>query len=183
MIVTRYCSADNAIMKTSEQHQEHITRHTCTRDKVIGFVHLSACHHKIARSGHLGIWALVNTTNPYKSSKICLNYASNGLARPTSITNTASLMATPIDSTHPLQAMCIRQLHTHTCCCSSHFHANRCGCRCNVWRGMCSIELRLFRSALGMGEIMRDPAHHVVHGRKTLQMHGFLFKHIQTYTG
>ena len=51
-------------------------------------------------------------TNPYKSSKICLHYASNGLARPTSIANTASLLATPIDSTHPLQAMCIRQLHT-----------------------------------------------------------------------
>ena len=27
----------------------------------------------------------MNTINPYKSSKICLHYASNGLARPTSI--------------------------------------------------------------------------------------------------
>ena len=52
--------------------------------------------------------------------------------------------------------------HVHTsatymyahCCCSSHFYANRCGCRCNVRRGMCSIELKLFRSALGMGKII-----------------------------
>ena len=38
--------------------------------------------------------------------------------------------------------------------------------------GMCSIKLKLFRSALGMGKIMRDPAPHVAHGRKTLQMCG-----------
>ena len=31
--------------------------------------------------------------------------------------------------------------------------ANRCGCRCNVRWGTCSIELKLFRSALGMGKI------------------------------
>ena len=37
---------------------------------------------------------------------------------------------------------------------------------------MCSIKLKLFRSALGMGKIMRDPAPHVAHGRKTLQMCG-----------
>ena len=37
---------------------------------------------------------------------------SNCLARPTSIANTASLLAMTID--YPLQAMCIRQLHTHT---------------------------------------------------------------------
>ena len=53
-------------------------------------------------------------TNPYKSSNICLYYASNGLARPTSIVNTASLLATPIDSIHPLQAMCIRHIRTCT---------------------------------------------------------------------
>ena len=64
--------------------------------------------------GIYNLWSerLVNMTNPYKSSKICLNYAWNGLARPTSIANTVSLLATSIDSTHPLQAMCIRQLHT-----------------------------------------------------------------------
>ena len=38
--------------------------------------------------------------------------------------------------------------------------------------GMCSIKLKLFRSALGMGKIMRDPTPHVAHGRKTLQMCG-----------
>ena len=38
--------------------------------------------------------------------------------------------------------------------------------------GMCSIKLKLFRSALGMGKIMRDPAPHGAHGRKTLQMCG-----------
>ena len=43
-------------------------------------------------------------------------------------------------------------MHAHYCC-SSHFYANRCGCRCNVRWGMCSIELKLFRSALGMGKI------------------------------
>ena len=37
---------------------------------------------------------------------------------------------------------------------------------------MYSIKLKLFRSALGMGKIMRDPAPHVAHGRKTLQMCG-----------
>ena len=37
---------------------------------------------------------------------------------------------------------------------------------------MCSIKLKLFRSALGVGKIMRDPAPHVAHGRKTLQMCG-----------
>ena len=37
---------------------------------------------------------------------------------------------------------------------------------------MCSIKLKLFCSALGMGKIMRDPAPHVAHGRKTLQMCG-----------
>ena len=39
-------------------------------------------------------------------------------------------------------------------------------------RGRCSIKLKLFRSALGMGKIMRDPASQVAHGRKTLQMCG-----------
>ena len=54
-------------------------------------------------------------TIPYKSSEICLHYASNGLARwPTSIVSTASLLATPIDSIHPLQAMCIRHIRTCT---------------------------------------------------------------------
>ena len=109
-------------------------------------------------------------TNPYKSSKICLHY---GLARPTSIANTTSLLATPIDLTHPLQAMCIRQLHTcmHTTAVVL-ISIQTCGCRCNVRRGICSIKLKLFRSALGMGKIMRDPAPHVAHGRKTLQMCG-----------
>ena len=32
--------------------------------------------------------------------------------------------------------------------------------------------LQLFCSALGMGKIMRDPAPHVAHGRKTLHMCG-----------
>ena len=32
--------------------------------------------------------------------------------------------------------------------------------------------LKLFHSALGMGKVMRDPAPHVAHGRKTLQMCG-----------
>ena len=39
-------------------------------------------------------------------------------------------------------------------------------------RGRCSIKLKLFRSALGMGKIMHDPASQVAHGRKTLQMCG-----------
>ena len=39
-------------------------------------------------------------------------------------------------------------------------------------RGTCSIKLKLFRSALGMDKIMRDPAAQVAHGRKTLQMCG-----------
>ena len=37
---------------------------------------------------------------------------------------------------------------------------------------MCSIKLKLFRSALCMGKIMRDPAPLIAHGRKTLQMCG-----------
>ena len=121
---------------------------------------LSAYCHSVYRYKRMRLLTRVyGMTNPYKSSKICLHYASNGLARPTSIANTASLLATPIDLTHPLQAMCIRQLHTcmHTTAAALISMQNRCGCRYNVRRGMCSIKLKLFRSALGMGKIMRDP--------------------------
>ena len=34
---------------------DFIIPRACTRGKVIGFIRLSAYHHKIARSGHLGI--------------------------------------------------------------------------------------------------------------------------------
>ena len=73
-----------------------------------------------------------------------------------------------------------RPIHCRPCVYVSYIHvcplllqlSFLCGCRCNVRWGMCSIKLKLFRSALGVGKIMRDPAPHVAYGRKTLQMCG-----------
>ena len=82
--------------------------------------------------------------NKSTSSKNWLHYASNCLARPTSIANTASLLAMPINSTHCMPmcfSSCAQPSTIHwegssatyaCCCCSSHLYANRCGCRCNL---------------------------------------------------
>ena len=67
----------------------------------------------------------------------------------------------------PCHAMYIRQLHTHTTAAAliSMQTEMQCATGYVLYRA-------LFRSALGMGKIMRDPAPHVAHGQKTLQMCG-----------
>ena len=61
----------------------------------------------------------------------------------------------------------------HTTAAALNFYANM-WMQIQCATGMCSIKLKLFRSALGVGKIMCDPAPHVAHGRKTktLQMCG-----------
>ena len=73
-----------------------ITSHACTRGKAIGFI-CHVCHHwhenrHILRSRHLS-----DTMNPLKLAKNWLQYASFPLAWPTSVTNSAFLLAMPID--------------------------------------------------------------------------------------
>ena len=105
-------------------------------------------------------------TNPYKSSKICLHYASNGLARPTSIVGDTYRLD-PSTAGHVYTSATNICMHTTIAALISMQTDVDADAMCD---GVC--KLKLFRSALGMGKIMRDPAPHVAHGRKTLQMCG-----------
>ena len=133
---------------------ELITPRTCTRGKVIGFVRLSACHHKIARSGHLGIWV----TSKYNKSIQVIENLSSLCFKFFGKAHKHRKHCVFIGDTYQLYPSTTGHVHTSATythyCCSSHFCANRCECRCNVWRDMCSVELKLFCSALGMGKII-----------------------------
>jgi hypothetical protein len=131
------------IMKMGTWDPHFLKHHNypvCMRKgKAIGSVRPFVClsvSTKIAWSGHLGIWS---TTDPSKSSKNWLYYASNCLAMPTNIANAVFLLATPIDSAHVLSGHAHnlaqyvgkdRQLHAHVALLLVLIYAER--CRCNA---------------------------------------------------
>jgi hypothetical protein len=95
-----------------------VTPHACAKDKAIGSVCPFVCLSVSTKSPNLDIYAserLVSTTNSSKSLKKPLHYASNRLVRPTSIANTAFLLATPIDFTHCRPASCAQSRTIRTC--------------------------------------------------------------------
>jgi hypothetical protein len=87
-----------------------ITPRACARGKA---VRLSVVCLSAQKSPDLDIEAsegFVSTTNPSKSSKNWLPYASNCLVRSRSVANAAFILATPIDSTHCRQVL---SAHAH----------------------------------------------------------------------
>ena len=92
----------------------------------------SVCLSKIARTGDLGIWGTINV----EIVKDCLHYASNCLARPTSVANTAFL-ATPIDfshvpSDHASTIYSRGRQQVRACRCNTHLNVDRSRVACNV---------------------------------------------------
>ena len=86
----------------SWHHLPIVTPRACARGKAIGLSVVCRSHHKnrqIWRYRHLSD-SVVSTTNPSKSAKNWLQYASNPLARSTSVANSAFMLATPIDHTY-----------------------------------------------------------------------------------
>ena len=76
-----------------------ITPCTCAKSKVIGLYVCCCCCHVYEHRDLQASEQLLNTMNRSKSAKNWLQYASNRLAQPTRITNSAFMLPTPIGHT------------------------------------------------------------------------------------